>query len=118
LFEKGKKEDGEEGNASLIDEDMRITGSVTSSGDIILAGVVDGDINCRNLVVENNASLTGSLNTADAVIAGNVKGDVVSDRVQILDTAHFEGDLKCSGIQVEAGAHVVARFNKRRKSKT
>ena len=89
-----------------------------SSGDIILAGIVDGDINCRNLVVENNATLTGSLNTTEAVIAGNVKGDVVSDRVQILDTAHFEGDLKCSGIEVEAGAHVAARFNKRRKSKS
>ena len=90
MFEKGKKEEGEEATASLIDEDMRITGSVTSSGDIILAGIVDGDINCRNLVVENNATLTGSLNTTEAVIAGNVKGDVVSDRVQILDTAQFE----------------------------
>ena len=118
MFEKGKKEEGEEATASLIDEGMRITCSVTSSGDIILAGIVDGDINCRNLVVENNATLTGSLNTTEAVIAGNVKGDVVSDRVQILDTAHFEGDLKCSGIEVEAGAHVAARFNKRRKSKS
>ena len=45
MFEKGKKEEGEEATASLIDEDMRITGSVTSSGDIILAGIVDGDIN-------------------------------------------------------------------------
>ena len=55
MFEKGKKEEGEEATASLIDEDMRITGSVTSSGDIILAGILDGDINCKNLVVENNA---------------------------------------------------------------
>ena len=118
MFEKGKKEDGEEATASLIDEDMRITGSVTSTGDVILAGKVDGDINCRNLVIENNATLNGSLKSTEAVIAGNMKGDIVSERVQILETAHFEGDLKSSGIEIEAGAFVAARFNKRKKSKS
>jgi len=51
------------------------------------------------------------------VIAGKVSGDVTSDRVQLTSTAKFDGTLRCSGIEVEAGAHVTAKFNKSKKSK-
>jgi len=117
VFDKGKKDDNRGAVASLIDADMRITGSVVSSGDIVLAGIVDGDINCRSLVVQDNATLSGSINTVETVIAGRVTGDIVSEKVQIQATAHFEGDLKCAGIEVQAGATITARFNKRKKTK-
>ena len=118
MFEKSKKDESSEATASLIDADTRITGSVISSGDIVLAGNVDGDIKCKSLFVEDNATLKGSINTVEAIIAGNVTGDVVSDRIQIRSTARFDGDLKCAGIEVEAGAKVSARFNKGKKSKS
>ena len=36
---------------------------------------------------------------------------------QLTSTAKFDGTLQCSGIEVEAGAHVTAKFNKSKKSK-
>ena len=44
MFERDKKTEMGEGVTSLIDADMRITGTVVSSGDIILAGGVEGEI--------------------------------------------------------------------------
>ena len=72
MFERGKQDGAGDGVASLIDEHMRITGSVVSSGDIILAGGVEGEIKCRSLLIEDNASLTGNITADEAIIAGNV----------------------------------------------
>lgn len=99
-------------NVSLIDDQMRITGTVVSDGDVILAGQLDGQIICNKLTVEDGAILNGSIETGEVVISGTVTGDVVSINAQIEASGHFEGDLKCIGIEVEAGAHVVAKFKK------
>ena len=48
MFERDKKNEMGDGVTSLIDADMRITGTVVSSGDIILAGGVEGEIKCRS----------------------------------------------------------------------
>jgi len=117
VFEKNKKDEGPDMVASLIDANMRITGSVESSGDIVLAGKVEGDVICKSLVVKDEAVISGSVKTEEVVIAGQVSGDVTSDRVQLTSTAKFDGTLRCSGIEVEAGAHVTAKFNKSKKSK-
>ena len=58
MFDRDKKNGPNAGEASLIDTDMRITGSVTSVGDIVLVGSVDGEIKCRNLFVEDKAVLS------------------------------------------------------------
>ncbi len=79
MFDRDKKNGPGAGEASLIDTDMRITGSVTSVGDIILAGSVDGEIKC------------------------------------ITHTGVFDGVIKTGGIKVENGAHVTAKFRKRRR---
>ena len=74
MFERDKKTDTGDGVTSLIDADMRITGSVVSSGDIILAGGVEGEIKCRNLLIEDQALLTGNVNADEAVVAGHGTG--------------------------------------------
>lgn len=115
MFEREKKNEGGESVASLIDEDMRITGTVVSSGDIILAGGVEGEIQCRHLFVEDQAKLTGNINAEETVIAGVVSGEVSSGILRIKSTGNFDGILKTSGIEVEEGAIVNARFRKRRR---
>jgi cytoskeletal protein CcmA (bactofilin family) len=96
---------------------MRITGSVVSAGDIILAGVLDGEINCRNLVVADNGRLNGTINSQNTEICGEVIGDIVGDKLQIRSTGRFEGAIKVDGIEVEAGADVTAKFKKSRRNK-
>ena len=115
MFERGKQDSTGDGVASLIDEHMRITGSVVSSGDIILAGGVEGEIKCRNLFVEGNATLTGNITADEAVIAGNVSGEVKSAVLRIKSSGNFDGIIRASGIEVEDGAVLSAKFRKSRK---
>ena len=65
---------------------MRITGTVVSSGDIVLAGQLDGEIKCRTLVVEDEAVLTGTVNATETIVSGNLNGEVTSDVLRIKET--------------------------------
>ena len=38
-----------EGSVSVISDEITITGTVTSSGNLIINGNVDGEINCNRL---------------------------------------------------------------------
>ena len=115
MFERDKKNGPVAGEASLIDTDMRITGSVTSVGDLVLAGTVEGEIKCRNLFVEDQASLTGTIEAAETVVSGQVNGEVNADVLRITNTGVFDGIIKTKGIEVENGANVTAKFRKRRR---
>ena len=115
MFERDKKNGPVAGEASLIDTDMRITGSVTSVGDIVLAGTVEGEIKCRNLFVEDQATLTGTIEAEETVVSGQVNGEVNADVLRITSTGVFDGIIKTKGIEVENGANVTAKFRKRRR---
>ena len=115
MFDRDKKNGATAGEASLIDTDMRITGSVTSVGDIILAGSVDGEIKCRNLIVEDQATLTGTIEAEETVVSGQVNGEVNSDTLRITNTGGFDGVITTKGTDGENGAHVTAKCRKRRR---
>lgn len=115
MFERDKTGPGSPGDASLIDADMRITGTVISSGDIVLAGQLDGEIKCRTLVVEDEAVLTGTVNATETIVSGNLNGEVTSDVLRIKGTGVFDGAIKAKSVEVEKGASVKARFRKVRR---
>ncbi|MGC6453819.1 MAG: bactofilin family protein [Candidatus Puniceispirillaceae bacterium] len=115
MFERDKKNEAGEPVTSLIDADMRITGTVVSSGDIVLAGGVEGEIKCRNLYVEDAAILTGNVSADEAIVAGHLNGEVNVGTLRIKDTGNFDGVIKADGIEVENGAVVTARFRKKRR---
>ena len=115
MFERDKKTEAGDGVTSLIDADMRITGTVVSSGDSILAGGVEGEIMCRNLLVEDQAVLTGNVNADEAVVAGQVNGEVNVAVLRIKDTGVFDGIIKANGVEVDNGAVVKARFRKKKR---
>ena len=112
MFKNSESNGIDSENVSVIDDKMRITGTVVSDGDVILAGQLDGQIICNKLTVEDGAILNGTIETGEVVISGTVTGDVVSINAQIEASGRFEGDLKCIGIEVEAGAYVAAKFKK------
>lgn len=115
MFEREKKSESAEPVTSLIDADMRITGTVVSSGDIVLAGGVEGEIKCRNLYVEDEAVLTGNVSAEEATVAGQLNGEVNVGTLRIKGSCRFDGVIKADGVEVENGAVVTARFRKKRR---
>lgn len=95
--------------ASLVAEDVRITGNLESKGDLHLDGEVDGDLRVGLLVVGETGGVNGSIH-ADAVeIRGRVTGVVCARRVKLWATARVDGDISHTELSIEAGAHFEGR---------
>jgi predicted acyltransferase (DUF342 family) len=56
---------------STIDEDLTITGNVTSKGALHLDGQVQGDVHCVTLVLGENAQLQGSVVAEEVMVQKN-----------------------------------------------
>ncbi|HVJ40889.1 MAG TPA: polymer-forming cytoskeletal protein [Dongiaceae bacterium] len=89
---------------SIISADLRITGDLECSGDIQIDGVVNGDIQSRNIVIGEGASVTGSLKAEAVQVFGKLIGQIHADTVSLERTAHVVGDILHKTLAIAQGA--------------
>jgi cytoskeletal protein CcmA (bactofilin family) len=94
---------------STIGEDLRITGNVSSKGEIHLDGEVHGDVSCVALVLGESATLEGNVTAEDVVIRGRLVGSVKALRVTLQSMSHVEGDIYHQSLALEQGAYFEGR---------
>jgi cytoskeletal protein CcmA (bactofilin family) len=90
---------------STIGEDLTITGSVTSRGELHLDGQVLGDVHCVALVLGENAQLEGNVIAEDVMVRGRLIGSVRALRVSLQSKSHVEGSLFHRSLSLEQGTH-------------
>lgn len=91
--------------ASVLSTDLTITGNLKTTGDIVVEGVVDGDIRAHLLTVGEGATIRGEIIADDIVINGRVIGRVRGLKVRLTSSARVEGDIIHKTIAIESGAH-------------
>ena len=97
---------------STIGEDLRITGNVSSKGEIHLDGEVHGDVSCVALVLGESATLEGNVTAEDVVIRGRLIGSVRGLRVTLQAMSHVEGDIYHQSLALEQGAFFEGRSSR------
>jgi cytoskeletal protein CcmA (bactofilin family) len=91
--------------ASVISSDLTITGDLKTTGDIVVEGVVEGDIRAHLLTVGEGATIRGEIVADDVVINGRIVGRVRGLKVRLTSSARVEGDIIHKTIAIESGAH-------------
>lgn len=91
--------------ASVLSADLTVTGNLRTTGDIVIEGVIDGDIRAHLLTVGETATIRGEIVADDIVINGRVTGRVRGLKVRLTSTARVEGDIIHKTIAIESGAH-------------
>jgi cytoskeletal protein CcmA (bactofilin family) len=89
---------------SIICADLTVTGGLTSSGDIQVEGLVEGDVRSTGLVVGEKAEIRGEIFAEDVIVRGRVIGRIRARKVHLASTSHVEGDILHEAFAVEAGA--------------
>ncbi|EKV28367.1 Integral membrane protein CcmA involved in cell shape determination [Caenispirillum salinarum AK4] len=89
---------------SIISADLSITGDLVSQGEIQVDGTIEGDIECRSLVIGVNGSVTGEVTADDVRIHGSVSGQVRAKSVYLASTSHMVGDIIHESLAIEPGA--------------
>jgi len=88
---------------SVISSDLKITCSVDSEGSITIEGTIQGDVNCRSVLVQESGVVEGALVADDIDIHGTVEGTITGQKVSIRATSTVEADIHHDLIELEMG---------------
>ncbi len=97
--------------ATVIGADVVLKGNLKSAGDVVIAGVFEGDVACDGRVtIAAGATLVGAVGAAEVVLGGKVQGNSVATKaLTLLSTAEVRGDVTTPQIVIEPGATFVGR---------
>jgi len=90
---------------SALSSDLVIKGNLKTTGDLVIEGMVDGDIRAHLLTVGEGATVKGEIVADDVVVNGRVVGRVRGLKVRLTSSARVEGDIIHKTIAIESGAH-------------
>lgn len=91
---------------SLLGNDLRITGDISSSGEVQLDGRVEGDIIADCLIVSENGIVDGAIAANSVRVLGTVNGPITAGSVKLGRSARVTGDIVHQTLSVEEGAFV------------
>jgi cytoskeletal protein CcmA (bactofilin family) len=91
---------------TVVGPSVHVEGDFSSEGNILIKGVVSGNVKTVKLFTsEKGSKVLANVKAGNAVISGAIKGNVkVEDRLEITASAQIAGDIDCKVLVVEAGA--------------
>lgn len=89
--------------ATTIASGATIQGSLTATGDVVVDGVVNGDVRSGSVTVGRDGEVNGAIRAETATIRGKVTGDVQARTIQLAGTGSIEGDLTHAVLVIEEG---------------
>ena len=92
-------------NLSIIDKELRIEGSISSSGKLIIKGQVTGTIEGDVVIIAEDGQVdSSSTKVSSMTIGGNFKGELIASKeLIILSTGTCAGKVECKDLIVENG---------------
>lgn len=92
-------------NLSIIDKELKIEGSISSTGKLIIKGQVTGTIDGDIVIIAEDGMVDSSLTKVSSLtIGGNFKGEVLATKeLIILATGTCAGKVECQDLIVENG---------------
>lgn len=92
-------------NLSIIDRELKIEGSISSSGKLIIKGQVTGTIDGDVVIIAEDGQVNSSATKVSSItIGGNFQGEVsASKELIILSTGTCAGKVECQDLIVENG---------------
>ena len=97
---------------SIVAPDLRVEGTLSSTGVIRIEGTVIGNVQAeRQVLVGKGGIVEGDIHTPDAVLSGKVRGSVLGhERVELQPSAVIEGNITTPRLVVHEGAVVRGRI--------
>jgi cytoskeletal protein CcmA (bactofilin family) len=95
--------------ATIIGEGLKVVGNVTADGRVEIYGRLDGEVQCKSLLLSRKAHLVGAVTAEHATINGTVEGPIHAAHVRLKSRAHVVGDIHHQSLAIKKGAHFEGR---------
>jgi cytoskeletal protein CcmA (bactofilin family) len=92
---------------TVIANDTRIKGTITCRDQILVAGVVEGDIDCGGIVwVAKKGKIYANVYARKVIIEGEINGNIESaEYVEVKSEGRLIGNLKAAKIRMAPGCY-------------
>ena len=94
------------GNETIIGAGVKVKGNLTSEHDMIIDGMLVGNIKTKGaLTLGVNSVVKGNLAARDVTISGQLDCDIkASNLAAITETGRVRGNIACNEIAIASGA--------------
>lgn len=100
------KPTGRDSNYSIINEWLTMRGDLESEGDILVKGKVIGNIRCKLLIVDVDATIEGGIVADEVVVRGRTKGIIEANKVRLEKSAVVDSEISHMTFSAEEGARI------------
>ncbi len=109
-----KPSSGSNANKSVLANDLKIVGEVTSAGSIEILGEVDGNLTAHGLIVGSEGRVSGTVRAETVEVRGRLDGKISTEGLTLRAAAHVAADITYSTVVIENGATIEGNFTLRK----
>lgn len=89
---------------SIIDKQLTVDGTVSSTGRLIVKGVLKGTVVGKNVVISEEGSVYANAKVASMTIGGTFEGEIrAMKKLTLLSTGKCTGKVVCKDLVIEPG---------------
>ena len=93
--------------SSFVSETCHIEGDLVSTGDIIIAGIIDGNVLSKKLTILDTGTVNGNIESARVEVEGQINGNTQGNNIYLGRNALIKGDIHFyETLKTEEGADV------------
>jgi cytoskeletal protein CcmA (bactofilin family) len=94
---------------SLVASDMTVEGNVGGGGEILIDGVIKGDVRVERVTVGDGGQVEGGIFAEAVEVRGRVSGSITAKQVRLYGACHVDGDITHEQLAMETGAFFQGR---------
>jgi cytoskeletal protein CcmA (bactofilin family) len=92
---------------SFVAETMQVEGEFHCSGAVDVAGLINGNVYGKEMIILDTGSVKGNLHVSKLNINGHVEGQIVTDEISLGSNSVIKGDILFkSHLKTEEGAEI------------
>ncbi len=91
---------------TVIGPSVKVKGNFNSKGNIIVEGIIEGNLKTSgNVFAGNDSKITANIDAKEVCINGEVSGNIkAKGHLKIGNTAKIFGDIECERLSIQDGA--------------
>ena len=100
-----------EKSSLIIGEGATIKGEIKEENEITIQGNVDGDIECKNLIIGKKGSVKGKIKADTLYVEGSVEGEIsVKELLKLMSSSYISGKINYGSLQINEGGKLIGEL--------
>ena len=100
-----------ENSSLIIGEGASIKGEIIEENEITVQGNVDGDIQCKDLIIGKTGSIKGKIKADTLYVEGSIEGEIhVKELLKLMSSSYVSGKITYGSLQINEGGKLVGEI--------